>query len=47
MAQSKTTKDGELGTIMNYGDRLLGLAVRVPRYRSRGSGFDSRRYKIF
>jgi hypothetical protein len=28
-------------------DRLSGLVVRVPRYRSRGSGFDSRRYYIF
>jgi hypothetical protein len=28
-------------------DRLCGLVVRVPSYRSRGSGFDSRRYQIF
>jgi hypothetical protein len=28
-------------------DRLSGLVVRVPGYRSRGPGFDSRRYKIF
>jgi hypothetical protein len=28
-------------------DRLYGLVVRVPGYRSRGSGFDSRRYQIF
>jgi hypothetical protein len=28
-------------------DRLCGLAVRVPGYRSRGHGFDSRCYKIF
>jgi hypothetical protein len=27
--------------------RLSGLAVRVPSYRSRGGGFDSRRYQIF
>jgi hypothetical protein len=28
-------------------DRLCGLVVRVLGYRSRGPGFDSRRYKIF
>jgi hypothetical protein len=28
-------------------DRLCGLVVRVPGYRSRGSGLDSRRYQIF
>jgi hypothetical protein len=28
-------------------DRLCGLMVRVPGYRSRGPGFDSRRYHIF
>jgi hypothetical protein len=28
-------------------DRLCGLVVRVPSYRSRGPGFDSRRYQIF
>jgi hypothetical protein len=28
-------------------DRLCGLVVRVPGYRFRGLGFDSRRYKIF
>jgi hypothetical protein len=28
-------------------DRLCGLMVRVPAYRSRDSGFDSRRYHIF
>jgi hypothetical protein len=28
-------------------DRLCGLVVRVPGYRSRCPGFDSRRYQIF
>jgi hypothetical protein len=28
-------------------DRLCGLVVRVPGYRSRGLGFDSRHYHIF
>jgi hypothetical protein len=28
-------------------DRLCGLVVRVPGYRSRGPGFDSRLYQIF
>jgi hypothetical protein len=26
---------------------LCGLVVRVPGYRSRGTGFDSRHYQIF
>jgi hypothetical protein len=29
------------------GDRLCGLVVRVPGYRSRGPGFDFQRYQIF
>jgi hypothetical protein len=28
-------------------DRLCGLVVRVSGYRSRGPGFDSRRFQIF
>jgi hypothetical protein len=28
-------------------ERLCGLVVRVPGYRSRYPGFDSRRYQIF
>jgi hypothetical protein len=28
-------------------DRLCGLVIRVPGYRSRGPEFDSRRYQIF
>jgi hypothetical protein len=28
-------------------DSLCGLVVRVPSYRSRSPGFDSRRYQIF
>jgi hypothetical protein len=28
-------------------DRLCGLVVRVPGYRSKGLGFDSRHYQIF
>jgi hypothetical protein len=28
-------------------DRLCGLVVRVPGYRSRGPEFDSQRYQIF
>jgi hypothetical protein len=33
--------------ILNISDRLCGLVVRVPGYRSRGPRFDSRRYQIF
>jgi hypothetical protein len=31
---------------MSYCDRLCGLVVRVPGYRSRGPGFDSLHYQI-
>jgi hypothetical protein len=31
-------------TITTFSDRLCGLVVKVPGYRSRGPGFDSRRY---
>jgi hypothetical protein len=34
-------------TLMFSTDRLCGLVVRVPGYRSRGPEFDSRRYQIF
>jgi hypothetical protein len=30
-----------------HADRLCGLVVRVPDYRSRGPRFDSRHYQIF
>jgi len=30
-----------------FKDRLCGLVVRVSGYRSRGPGFDPRRYQIF
>jgi hypothetical protein len=34
--------------LYQYGlDRLCGLVLRVSGYRSRGPGFDSRRYQIF
>jgi hypothetical protein len=33
--------------LLVYLDRLCGLVVRVPGYRFRRPGFDSRRYKIF
>jgi hypothetical protein len=34
-------------TLSFFLDLLCGLVVRVPSYRSRGPGFDSRRYHIF
>jgi hypothetical protein len=30
-----------------YADRLCGLVIRFPGYRTRGSRFDSRRYQTF
>jgi hypothetical protein len=36
-----------LTTLSVYEDRLCGLVARVPGYRSRGPGFDSRPYQIF
>jgi hypothetical protein len=38
---------GQIGKDALSMDRLCGLVVRVPGYRSRGPGFDSRRYQIF
>jgi hypothetical protein len=34
-------------SVSETGDCRCGLVVRVPGYRSRGPGFDSRRYKVF
>jgi hypothetical protein len=34
-------------TLMTEINHFCGLVVRVPGYRSRGLGFDSRRYQIF
>jgi hypothetical protein len=36
-----------LMTMFELKDRLCGLVVRVPGYRSRGPGFNSGRYQIF
>jgi hypothetical protein len=36
-----------MGILISHIDRLCGLVVRVPSYRSRCPGFDSRRYQIF
>jgi hypothetical protein len=35
------------GLYSSGSDRLRGLVVRVPGYRSTGPGFDSQRYQIF
>jgi hypothetical protein len=39
--------ENKLGHFHDLTDRLCGLVVRAPGYRSRGPGFHSRRYKIF
>jgi hypothetical protein len=36
-----------IGTTAIAIDRLCGLVVRVPGYRTRGPGFDFQRYQIF
>jgi hypothetical protein len=36
-----------MSAVVKNWDRLCGLVVRVPGYRSWGPGFDSRRYQIF
>jgi hypothetical protein len=36
-----------IGLLYQNLDHLCGLVVRVPGYRSTGSGFESRRYQIF
>jgi hypothetical protein len=36
-----------LNTWLHFSTRLCGLVVRVPGYRSRGAGFDFRRYQVF
>jgi hypothetical protein len=36
-----------LSDVSSNADRLCGLVVTVPGYRSRGPGFDSRHYQIF
>jgi hypothetical protein len=43
--QVKNGKDSD--SVRPFDDRLCGLVVRVPGYRSKGSGLDSRRYQIF
>jgi hypothetical protein len=49
---SQEIYQGEIGSKHNHFsdrhfDRLCGLVVRVPGYRSRGPGFDSRQYQNF
>jgi hypothetical protein len=49
LLSSAWTDSGLIYILYTYAlyDRLCGLVVRVPGYRSRGSGFDFRRYQIF
>jgi hypothetical protein len=44
MVKGQDTKYSSLNVFMY---RFCGLVVRVPAYRSRCPGFDSRRYQIF
>jgi hypothetical protein len=37
----------DIATLIAVSDLLCGLVVTVTGYRSRGPGFDSRRYQIF
>jgi hypothetical protein len=37
----------QLSGLLYDADRLCGVVVRVPSYRSRGPGFDFRCYQIF
>jgi hypothetical protein len=37
----------DISVMIAFMDRICGLVVRIPRYRSRGLWFDSRRYQIF
>jgi hypothetical protein len=37
----------EFKTVTAFADRLCGLVVRVPSYRSRGPEFDSRLHQLF
>jgi hypothetical protein len=37
----------EYDIVMDFEDRLCGLEITVPGYRSRCPGFDSQRYQIF
>jgi hypothetical protein len=45
--QTSTCFPDALLVVCSNSGRLCGLVVRVLGYRSRGPGFDSRRYQIF